>query len=455
MIIRAIGKLILDNERIRELIYRNKKMRDLIPRLKTKFVYRPFITRLRVPIIAITGTNGKTTVARLLERIYLDAGYNVGTCTTSGVTHNGILVLRGDWSLAGGAYEAAKCPNVDLLVLETARGGMINYGIGFKKCQVGIVTNLYEDHLGFDGIETLEEMAEVKSSIPSRTDKQGSLILNGDDVYVRAMVDRSQANPIYFMIENDHRKFENVVFLKEDRIYKKIDGHEEFVMNAIELPITFEGMLGYNIANVMTTLAAVEGMKKFLPLKDERVLNTLMQYGQSPGDNPERFCMLTFEGERVILNFCKNPESYRREIEVITKIKRDEGFTSVVGVMTAPGNRREDYFKEISRLVASICDYVFVHPPKAEYLRGRSKEELVKLLSTNIPKKRILSTQQCSLREIISLSKEKCAGKTLYVVFKVLAEAAIDFRQVVEEAQFVHYPSQKLKKENKLSSSIN
>ncbi|MEJ2589422.1 MAG: Mur ligase family protein, partial [Deltaproteobacteria bacterium] len=189
-------------------IFSPSKITNLKYRLATKLIYKPAVTRLNVPIIAVTGTNGKTTVTRLLEKVYLDAGYNVGTCTTDGVSHNGALFLSGDLSWGYGAWKAAQCPDVDLLILETARGGIIRYGMGFRECQVGVVTNLFEDHLGFDGVDSLEQMADVKSTIPIHTHREGSIILNGDDADVRRMVDRSPASPIYFVTGNGHEEFE-------------------------------------------------------------------------------------------------------------------------------------------------------------------------------------------------------------------------------------------------------
>jgi cyanophycin synthetase len=421
-----------------KLVFRTLITRNLIHRLATNFVYKPYITNLHIPIIAITGTNGKTTVARLLERIYLDAGYNVGTCTTDGFTHNGALFMNGDMSWGFGAWKAARCPNADLLILETARGGILNYGIGFKKCQVGIVTNLYEDHLGFGGVKTLEEMADVKSSIPSHTDQEGSLILNGDNPYVRAMADKSPAKPIYFVIENDYRQFQNVFFLQEDFIYKKIGGLKEQIINVKDLPITCNGILGYNIGNVMAALAALEGMMKFIEVKNESALKTLTEFGLSPYDNINRFCLLTFQGESVLLDFCKNPECYRREIGIIEKIKQSQKFDIVVGVLTAPGNRQDKLITEISGLAASICDYFFVSPPKPEYLRGRNDDEIVRLISSKIPRNKILSDRRSSLNEVISLSRGRLEGKILFVIFCAMITANIDYMEVVEQAEFVY-----------------
>jgi cyanophycin synthetase len=372
----------------------------------------------------------------LLEKIYRDAGYNVGACTTEGVTHNGALIWKGDASWGYGAWRAAECPHVDVLILETGRGGIVRYGIGFKKCQVGIVTNLYEDHLGFDGIDTLEQMAAVKSSVAKRVDRRGFLVLNADDDFVRRMAGATQATPIYFTEGNDCEQFKRVFFLRKDCIHKKIDEKEELVVNVKEMPITYGGLLRYNIANVMAVLAAIEGTQELLPINKENARKTLKEFGVNPSDNFNRFCMLTFRGERVILNYSKNPESYRRDLEVIQKIKECEKFRYVVGVLTAPGDRQEKYYNEISELVAPVCDYFFVQPPKQKYLRGKKGEEIVRQLSTSIPKDKIISISQGGLPEVIELSKKKLEGKTLFIIFYSALEADIDYWKVLKEAVY-------------------
>jgi cyanophycin synthetase len=409
--------------------------RKTIDQLVVKWFIRSYVAMLRIPVIAITGTNGKTTVSRLIEKTLLNAGYNVGSCNTEGVNHNGVQIWKGDASWGYGVWKAARCPNVDLLVVETARGGIVRYGLGFKRCQVGVVTNVYEDHLGFDGINSLEEMAEVKSTIPQHTDIRGSIVLNGDDAFVRDMACRSRAAPIYFVLRNDYKKFDRVFYLKDSCIFKKNKNEDEScVMDIKDIPITFGGKLNFNIANVMAALAAVEGIQRFVPIKIKSIKKTLKEFGNSPFDNMNRFCMVTFKGESVVLSYSKNPESYRNDIEVIKRIMINGNFENSVGVLTGPGNRKEKYYKEISEIVAPVCDYFFIRPPKQQYLRCRNGEEIVKLFSESIPGDKILSEKQSSLSEVISLSKEKLEGRTLFIVFYAALEADIDYLDVINDS---------------------
>lgn len=416
-IIKISGKKIINacEEQIRKKVFR----------LASKLIVRPYINRLKVPVVAITGTNGKTTITRLLSRIYLNAGYRVGYSTTHGVWHNDIQVSNKDETSVRGAWKAARCKNVDILILENARGGLIKYGLGFKKCQVGVVTNLYEDHLGFDGINTLEEMAEIKSIIPGHTDKEGTVIINGDDANVRAMAKKSMARPIYFVLESDPNQFENVFFVKENCIWKKIDAKMERIIAVEEIPITFQGIRRYNIANSMAVLGAIEGLKRLLPVSDTIAIETLKDFGNNPYDNLERFHLITYKGETVAYLTSKNPASLSLEKSLIQKTKVDGTYKHVVGILTAPGNRNEKYYSEMSELAAPVCDTFFVRPPAPKYLRGRDGREIVRLLSSNIPEDKILSKHSTSLDEVIALSKKKLGGRNLFIVFFGDIEAKI------------------------------
>lgn len=367
----------------------------------------------------------------------MNAGYRVGYSTTHGVWHNDIQVSKKDETSVRGAWKAARCKNVDILILETARGGLIKYGLGFEKCQVGVVTNLYEDHLGFDGINTLEEMAEIKSVVPGHTDREGSVIINGDDAYVRAMAEKSMARPIYFVLESDPNQFKNVFYVKENCIWKKNDTKMERIIPVEDIPITSRGIQRYNIANSMAVLGALEGMKRFLPVSDAMIMETLKDFGNDPCDNLKRFHLITYKGETVAYFYAKNPASLSLEKSLIQKTKGDGTYQHVVGILTAPGNRNEKYYLEMSELAAPVCDTFFIHPPAPKYLRGRDCGEIVRLLSSSIPEDKILSKQSTSLDEVIALSKKKQGGRNLFIVFFGDIEAKIHIDELLKGDTFV------------------
>jgi cyanophycin synthetase len=321
-------------------------------------------------------------------------------------------------------------------VLEAGRGGLIKYGPGFRQCHVGVVSNVYEDHLGFDGINTLEEMAEVKSLIPLHTHEKGFIVLNGDDDLVRRMVHKTRAAPIYFVTQKSPDQFERVFFLRGNSIFKRIADQEEAVIDVRELSVTYGGLLSFNIPNVMAALAAVEGTNKLLPVDSDSIRKTLWKFGSEPLDNIKRFSVVTYKGEWVVLGYSKNPESVRRDVEVIRTLKDRGGFRHVVGVLSAVGNREEKYYRQISELVAPVCDYFFVRPPKDKYLRGRSGEEIVGLLSGGIPGEKILSTRPGSLSEVFASTRERLEGKILFVIFLPVLEDTVDFWELLKETQF-------------------
>lgn len=414
-------------------------MRPVALRLAMKCLVRPRLARLGVPVISITGTNGKTTIVRLLVRVFRKAGYNVGACTTEGVTHNEAIVTTDDESWGRGAWRAAQCPGVDVLVLETARGGLKLYGPGFRECHVGIVTNLYDDHLGFNGIHTMEEMAEVKSAIPRAVRGDGTLVLNGDDPMVRNMAGKSGARPVYFAVESDYRRFDRVFFVRDGSVWKKAGAIEEPVITIAEVPIASKGLQPYNVANVMAALAAVEGMMRFLPVHSAAVDAALREFGTDPADNPGRFHMLTLQGERVLIFYAKNPASFRLEVDIVNKVKEREGFDRVVGAIAAPGNRLPAYYHDISRTVAPVCDLVFVRPPQDKYLRGRSPQEIVRLLSSSIPQEKVIEDRDCTVSEMIALSRRRLAGRTLFVLFTALFDPGADVGQLLAQAE-AHHP---------------
>ena len=407
-------------------------------RMAVRLVVQLNLKILDVPIIAITGTNGKTTTTRLIERIIGDAGYNMGVGTTDGASHNGRLVWDGDAAGVYGAWVASRCPDIDILVLETARGGIIKHGTGFYHCQVGVVTNVYEDHLGLDGITTIAQMAEVKASVAERVEKNGTLVLNADNAYVRRMAKKSRAGAIFFTTGGDDAQYERLFFLRGDCIYKRINRTETFVIDASTIPITYHNAVSYNTENVLAALACVEGIQRSLPIEWNSIKRTLISFGSDAKDNFNRFCMFAFSSDQVILTRCKNPESCRQDMKIVEQVRKNASFDHVVGIMSGIGNRQENFYKEMSAIAASICDYFFIRPPKPKYLRGKTGEEIVRLVASEIPKERILSYRQSTLPEIMDLSRKKLDGRILFVVLNINIEEKINFFEVSKAADSVN-----------------
>jgi len=423
--------------KITDFILKHRRLETFFVPLFFKLYQRPYLALRQIPIVAITGTNGKTTSTKLLYRIYLAAGYRVAMCCTEGSYLNDTLLLKGDQAGGLPIYIATRHQSVDIIVAETAGGGMIRNGLGFYKCRVGVVTNVYEDHLGNDGVHTVEQMAEAKSSIPRHTNPDGTVVLNGDHPLVRPMAVKTQASIIYFTVDQRQNEFERCYFLKDGLIFKKIGSNIEPIIDVQTIPITLQGELIYNVSNIMAVLAAVEGMQTKVPVSFETVRSVLQEFGKDPKDNPARFTMLRLKDVFVLLCRCKNPESSRRDVEVIQKIQKKYQFDCLIGVITAPGNRREDHIKKLSANCANICEYVFIRPPAEKYLRTRTGKEIVRLLSANIPKERILSTKNLPLAEVINITRKKVIGSCLYVYFNALWNADLDFPTLLKQAETI------------------
>ena len=410
----------------------NKSLKRRIDRLAVRFLVRPYVASRKVPIVAITGTNGKTTSTRLLEKIYLNAGLNVGSCSTYGVSHNGVQVSDQDESNARGAWKAAHCRDLDLLVLETARGGLINYGLGFWTCQVSIVTNLHEDHLGFDGVHTLARMAEVKGLLPRNTASNGVVVLNGDDPYVTAMAGQSRASPVYFVMESDPERFEHVWSVRDGWIARRVGGHITKVIRVIDIPIASGGWQSYNIANAMVVLAAIDGMRNFVGVSDDVVRRTLMEFGRNPHDNIGKFHSFRYRGQEMLWLDTKNPVSAGHTAELIRVVQRERSCQHCVALLTAPGNRNEMHYQGISLAVEPVCDAFVIHPPSARYLRGRDGQDVVRSLSTHIPSHKLLSTRTLTLDEFTAIGAEAMPGKILFVVLAGDQET-IDLKELLQK----------------------
>jgi cyanophycin synthetase len=419
------------------VLQKNKRLRKLFYKPFFRFYLRPYLAWRKIPIIAITGTNGKTTITRLLNRIYLMAGYRVAMCCSDGIYRNDVLLYGGDQSGGYPIWVATRRQKIDIVVAETGRGDILAYGLGFHTCRVGVVTNVYEDHLGLEGVDTVEQMAEAKSAIPRHTHPDGTVVLNGDQPLVKAMAMKTQSSVIYFTVEHKQDEFDHCYYLKDGWIFKKSGSNSEPIIDVKTIPITLQGELIYNVANIMAVLAAVEGMQTKVPVSLETVHTVLQEFGKDPKDNPTRLTFLRFKERFVLLCKCKNPESFRKDVQVIQNIQKKYGFDNVVGILTAVGNRREDHFKKISRNVADSCKYFFIRPPADKYLRTRTGEDIIRFLSASIPNDRILSTENLPLESVFDQTQQTVNGKCLYVYFDALLEANLDVPNLISEGQVI------------------
>lgn len=341
---------------------------------------RPTTIRPQVPVIAVTGTNGKTTTSRLIGHIGRCAGLRVGWSSTDGIYLDGELVEAGDYSGPSGAGTVLSQPGVQLAVTETARGGILLRGIGVRHNDVSVVTNVSADHLGLQGIDTLDQLAEVKAVVPRITKPSGWAILNGDDPRVLAMRSVIVARPWVFSRDPDSPSVREVLGAG-GRATTLIDGwiclidsegDPDPLIRVVDVPVTLSGLSHFNVENAMA--AASAALAADLPR--EAVVEGLRTFAPGPDLNPGRMNIYSLGQTTVIIDLAHNEAGLQALLEVMGGL-RAEGSRTLLGLGTA-GDRTDEIVSTLGEAAAHDADVVvIVH--KQRYLRGREMDDLDEL----------------------------------------------------------------------------
>ncbi|WHU04362.1 cyanophycin synthetase [Sphingomonas sp. NIBR02145] len=347
----------------------------------------PRPSRSRIPIFAITGTNGKSTTVRMVSRILCEHGLTTGMSTTSGIYIDGRLTQEADASGPKSARAILRHPKVDAAILETARGGILREGLGFDRCDVGAVLNVTPDHLGIKGINTLEDLADVKSVVVESVARRGHSILNADDPMCERIARRARGTPVWFSMFGDtlmparlrdHVQAGGMAVVRETGSYGGTivlhrDGERIAVMPAAEIPATIGGIAEFNIENALA--AAAMTLAHGVPV--ETVRRALAGFTSSFEESPGRLNIDDSNGFRVIVDYAHNPASLTALGQVIGKMR--ERFGRVIGMVSIPGDRRDADIAEMGRLAGAIFDeIVFREAPDG---RGRQEGEVTSLMS--------------------------------------------------------------------------
>jgi hypothetical protein len=410
-------------------------------RLKVWFIVRPAVWWRGVPVIAVAGSNGKTTTAHLIDRMLRAAGYRVGLCTTHGVYHDGRQVAHGDRAGHHGVLRALRCPGLQVIVAETGRGGILRFGLGYGTCRVGVVTNVLPDHLGSEGITTVEQMAGVKATIPRHTDPRGTVVLNADDPRVAAMAGVTRAMVSHFTIAGRENEFARGWFLRDGQLWRKADGWEEVLLPVTEVPLTLGGLQRHHIANTLAALAAVDGIRDRLPVPDTALREALRHYALDPRDYPDRFTLTRYRGHYVLLAYCKNPNSYRVEIPLVRRLQAALGCHHLVAVVTAPGDRLMEWYADISQQLAAVCDGLFVFPPPPQYRRGMTDAEMARRLAGAMPGERVLGTTFLLPEDVLAQIKARWGDSFLLWYSVASGGHQLDVDAFLREAEIVPFTS--------------
>ena len=334
----------------------------------------------RVPTVAVTGTNGKTTVTRLIAHMGRCAGLRVGWSNTDGIYLDGELVEEGDWSGPGGAARVLAQPGVQLAVLETARGGILRRGVGVAHNDVAVVTNVSADHLGLGGIHTLDQLAEVKATIVRITRSGGWVVLNADDPRTLAMRRLSRGRPFAFGLDPDapglreaQTEGGRAATVLDGDLVLLTRGRVERLLPVLDVPVTLAGLASFNVANALAAAAA--GIAIGLPT--EAVLEGLRGFRPDPGQNPGRMNILDLDGRAVIVDMAHNEASLLALLEVAGGLRLPGG--RVMAMVGTAGDRSDELIRSLGELAARGADRVVIGE-KHRYLRGRDPAELVRLL---------------------------------------------------------------------------
>ncbi len=345
-------------------------------------------TPTRIPILAITGTNGKSTTCRMVGHILRTHGLNVGLTSTTGIYVNNDRVMEADASGPWSARVVLRDPTVDVAVLETARGGILREGLGFPECDVGLVTNIQPDHLGLKGIDTVEDLASVKSVVVEAVHRNGTSILNADDPLTVGMRRRAGGRIGYFSLRGgadmpdflrEHIEDGGLAVVREPgrsasgEIVIHDDGDSIHVMRAAEIPATLDGLAEFNVQNAMGAIAMA--FAQGVPVNVIRM--ALSTYTTSFEHSPGRLNVFDGHGFRVILDYAHNPAGLRALGDLILKMRPRH--RRLIGMINIPGDRRDDDMREMGALAARYFDEIIFREDPAR--RGRKPGEIVALLA--------------------------------------------------------------------------
>lgn len=388
----------------------------------------------RIPIVAITGTNGKTTTTRLLAHMARMKGYKVGYTTSDGVYIQNQLLMKGDCTGPTSAEFVLNDPTVNFAVLECARGGLLRAGLGFKKCDIGIVTNVAADHLGLKGIHTVEQLAKVKGVIPETVLPEGTAILNADDELVYAMRKNLDCNVALFSMDenNPHikamQKLDGLCAVYENGFITICRGEWKLrVIKAVNVPLTYGGRAKFMIQNVLPVVLAAY-VRGFTINDMKAALETFMP---SASQTPGRLNMFEFKDFTILLDYAHNPAGMRALKQFVDNVDA----TKKVGIIAGIGDRRVEDNNEMGSIAAEMFDEIIIRQDKK--LRGKTETELIKMLDDGIKMKdpNIKTTIIPSEREAILHAVKTAEKGSLIVLCSDVVPDALELVKKLKEEE--------------------
>ncbi len=310
-----------------------------------------------VPIVAVTGTNGKTTTTRLISHIFGLNGRTVGMTSTDAVIIDKIPILTGDYSGPEGTRKVMMDATIDMAVLEVARGGIIRRGLGYDESDVGVLLNVSSDHLGEGGIDTLEKLTRLKSTVTEAVKPSGYAVFNADDPRVLSCLDKTKARPALFSRDPEHPALKanydkgnlNVTVQEGNFIIQK-KGWTSIVASVVEIPITFDGNAGFNIENVMAAIAATA----VLGLNEVQIRAGLVSFSSSIGQSPGRMNVIEMGDFKVVVDYGHNIGAINATGDFIKGLMPGKKIRMASG----SGNRRREDILAFGTALSKYYDHI-------------------------------------------------------------------------------------------------
>lgn len=334
-----------------------------------------------IPIISVTGTNGKTTTTRLIRHTLAIMGYKVGMTSTSGIYIGDRCVMKGDNTGPSSARIVLADRDVDAAVLETARGGLVRKGLGYDLADIGVVVNISEDHIGLDGIESVEDLAFAKALVIEAVKREGVAVINADDRMAEYLMGRAKCNIMLFSREKNNpllaRHMEiggNAVYIENNTVHIYRNNSAVPLMKIEDIPITIGGILECNIENSLAAIAALCSLK--VPADILRL--GLKTFKPDISSNPGRFNIFNLGDFKVMLDYGHNPAGYNAVLRFIRKTDA----ARFVGIIGIPGDRPDKSMREIGAMCSSVFSRVIVKEDRD--LRGREPGETAGIIYNSL-----------------------------------------------------------------------
>lgn len=384
-------------------------------------------TPCRIPIVAITGTNGKTTTTRLTAHIYRQTGQVVGYTTTDGIYIDEYLVEKGDNTGPYSASVILKDPTVEVAILESARGGILRSGLAFDSCDIGIVLNVAADHLGLGDIETIEQMAQVKSVVAETVKPEGYAVLNADDPLVAAMAQKVKSKVAYFSMNPDnqlvidHIRRDGLAAIYENGYLSILEGKWTLrIEKAVNIPVTMGGMAPFMIANTLAACLAAYTQGVDIEIIRRGVRTFQLSAAQTPG----RMNLFNLGEYHALVDYAHNPHGY----EAVSGFVRNwDG--QKIGVVGGPGDRRDEDLILLGKIAAQTFDTILIK--EDDDPRGRARGEAADLIAKGIYQENSSLSYETILdeTEAIETGLNRASSGSLVVVFPESVTRAVSLIQ--------------------------